>query len=52
MARGEIALRGAAWQIQQQPDRLRSAYLRAESPDLSADSGLGPPAADNGSSRS
>lgn len=65
MARGEIALRGAAWQIQRQPDRLRSAYLRAESPELFADRSLGQasagslasdatrtsePAADNGSS--
>ncbi len=42
MARGEVVLRGTASQIQQQPDRLRAAYLGTVESNLAAanDSGL------------
>ncbi|MCY3949712.1 MAG: ATP-binding cassette domain-containing protein [Acidimicrobiaceae bacterium] len=38
MARGEIAMRGAARQVQQRPDLLRAAYLSAPKSDLSVGS--------------
>ncbi len=45
MARGEIAMRGAARQVQQRPDLLRAAYLSAPKSDLSASSRSGRSAA-------
>lgn len=38
MARGEVAMRGAAWQVQQRPDLLRAAYLSASKSTSATDS--------------